>query len=218
MMQSFVRYFRVSTTGQATSGLGLEAQERDVQLYLDNYLDDEHEVIATFTEVDSGGKESRAELAKAIEVCKRNKATLIVSKVDRLSRDIHHLSGLMKDKRLDFRVASLPSADKNMLYFYGIMAEMERDFISTRTKAALAAAKARGVKLGGARPEAEARHKAVRDEADARAKTIAPTITSMRESGSTWDEIAMQLNAMSVPTARGGKWYGKTVLNAANRL
>ena len=66
MMQSFVRYFRVSTTGQATSGLGLEAQERDVQLYLDNYLDDEHEVIATFTEVDSGGKESRAELAKAI--------------------------------------------------------------------------------------------------------------------------------------------------------
>ena len=124
----------------------------------------------------------------------------------------------MKDKKLDFRVASLPSADKNMLYFYGIMAEMERDFISTRTKAALAAAKARGVKLGGARPEAEARHKAVRDEADARAKTIAPTITSMRESGSTWEQIAMQLNAMNVPTARGGKWYGKTVLNAANRL
>ena len=71
-----------------------------------------------------------------------------------------------------------------MLYFYGIMAEMERDFISTRTKAALAAAKARGVKLGGARPQAEARHKAVREEADARAKTIAPTISSMRESGS----------------------------------
>ena len=151
-MQSFVRYFRVSTTGQAASGLGLEEQERDVKLYLDNYLDDEHEVIATFTEVDSGGKESRAELAKAIDVCKRNKATLIVSKVYRLSRDIHHLSGLMKDKKLQFRVASLPSADKNMLYFYGIMAEMERDFISTRTKAALAAAKARGVKLGGARP------------------------------------------------------------------
>ena len=61
-------------------------------------------------------------------------------------------------------------------------------------------------------------HKAVRDEADARARTIAPTITSMRESGSTWDQIAKQLNAMSVPTARGGKWYGKTVLNAANRL
>lgn len=94
----------------------------------------EHKVIATFTEVDSGGKESRAELAKAIDACKRNEATLIVSKVDRLSRDIHHLSGLMKDKKLDFRVASLPSADKNMLYFYGIMAEMERDFISTRTK------------------------------------------------------------------------------------
>ena len=73
-------------------------------------------------------------------------------------------------------------------------------------------------KIGGASPEAEARHKVVRDEADARAKTIAPTITSMRESGSTWEQIAMQLNAMNVPTARGGKWYGKTVLNAANRL
>ena len=95
---------------------------------------------------------------------------------------------------------------------------MERDFISTRTKAALAAAKARGVKLGGARPQAEARHKAVREEADVRAKTIAPTITSMWESGSTWDQIAKQSNAMSVPTARGGKWHGKTVLSAANKL
>ena len=85
-------------------------------------------------------------------------------------------------------------------------------------RACCAVAKARGVKLGSARPKAEARHKAVREEADARAKTIAPTITSMRESGSTWDAIAKQLNAMSVPTARGGKWYGKTVLNAANRL
>ena len=78
------------------------------------------------------------------------------------------------------------------------MAEMERDFISTRTKAALVAAKELGVKLGGARPQAEARHKAVRKEADARAKTIAPTITSMRESGSTWDEVARQLSALSV--------------------
>lgn len=218
MMQRFVRYFRVSTNRQAASGLGLEAQERDVQLYLDNYLDDAHEVIATFTEVDSGSKENRAELAKAIDACKQNKATLIVSKVDRLSRDIHHLSGLMKDKKLQFRVASLPSADKNMLYFYGIMAEMERDFISTRTKAALAAAKARGVLLGGARPQAEARHKAVKQEADDRARTVGPVITSMREMGSTWDQIAQHLNALSVPTARGGKWYGKTVLNSYSRL
>jgi len=216
-MQKFVRYFRVSTRSQRQSGLGLEAQQRDVQLYLDSYLDEEHEVIATFTETDSGAKENRVELSKAIELCKKHNATLIVSKVDRLSRDVHHLSGLMKDKRLQFRVASLPNADKNMLYFYGIMAEMERDFISTRTKAALASAKARGVLLGGARPNQQARHEAVKQEADDRAKVVAPVITSMRKGGSTYEQIAKHLNELSVPTARGGKWYGKTVLNSHQR-
>ena len=128
------------------------------------------------------------------------------------------IATLMEEKRLEFKVASMPSADKFQLHIYAALAQQEREFISKRTKAALAAAKARGVKLGGARPEAEVRHQAVKDAADAHAKTIAPTITSMRKSGSTWDQIAKQLNAMSVPTARGGRWYGKTVLNAANRL
>ena len=144
-MQKFVKYYRVSTRSQGQSGLGIEAQQRDVQLYLDNYLNEEHEVIATYTEIDSGSKENRIELSKAIESCKKHNATLIVSKVDRLSSNLHQITGFMEDKKLELRVASLPNTDKPMHQFYGIMAEMKRDFISKRTKEALASAKARGV-------------------------------------------------------------------------
>ena len=217
-MQKFVKYYRVSTRSQDQSGLGIEAQQRDVQLYLDNYLNEEHEVIATYTEIDSGSKENRIELSKAIECCKKHNATLIVSKIDRLSRNLHQITGFMDDKKLELRVASLPNATKPMLQFYGIMAEMERDFISKRTKDALASAKARGVKLGGARPNQKARHEAVKKDADDRAKTVEPVIKAMRDSGNTWDQIAKHMNELSIPTARGGKWYGKTVLNAHQRL
>ena len=112
----------------------------------------------------------------------------------------------------------MPDADKPMLWIYGIMAEMERDFISKRTKDALASAKARGVKLGGARPNQKARHEAVKKDADDRAKTVEPVIKAMRDSGNTWDQIAKHMNELSIPTARGGKWHGKTVLNAHQRL
>ena len=96
----------------------------------------------------------------------------------------------MKYKQLEFRVASLPNADKPMLYLYGMMAEMERDFISKRTQEALASAKARGVKLGGARPNQKARYETVKKDADDRAKTVEPVIKAMRDSGNTQDQIA----------------------------
>ena len=124
----------------------------------------------------------------------------------------------MKDKKLEFRVASLPNADKPKLYLCGMMAEMERDFISKRTKEALASAKARGTKLSGARPNQKARQDAVKKDADDRAKTVEPVIKAMRDSGNTWDQIAKHMNELSIPTARGGKWHGKTVLNAHQRL
>ena len=105
-----------------------------------------------------------------------------------------------------------------MLWIYCIMAEMERDFISKRTKDALASPKAIGVKLGGARHNQKARHDAVKKDADDRAKTVEPVIKAMRDSGNTWDQIAKHMNKLSIPTARGGNWHNKTVLNAHRRL
>ncbi|MDC0096365.1 recombinase family protein [Amylibacter sp.] len=171
-----------------------------------------------YTEIDSGSKENSIELSKAKECCEKHNATLIVSKVDRLSRDLHQLSGYMKDKKLDFRVASPLNSDKPMLYFYGIIAEMERNFISERTKETLASSKARGDKPGRARPNQKARHDAVKKDADDLAKTVKPVIKAMRDSGNTWDQIAMHMNELSIPTARGGKCHGKTVLNANQSL
>ena len=100
--------------------------------------------------------------------------------------------------------------------FYGMMAKMERDIISKRTKEALA--KAKGIKLGGARPNQKARHDAVKKDADDRAKTVEPVFKAMCDSRNTWDQIAKHMNELSIPTARGGKWHGKTVLNAHQRL
>ena len=210
-MQKIVKYFRVSTSRQAASGLGLEAQERDVQLYLQEHAGVDYEIVGTFTDVESGRKADRPELINAIELCKATGAILLCAKLDRLSRSVAFIATLMEEKRLEFKVASMPSADKFQLHIYAALAQQEREFISKRTKAALAAAKARGVKLGGARPEAEVRHQAVKDAADAHAKTIAPTITSMRKSGSTWDQIAERFNSMKVPTARGGKVWSDCV-------
>jgi DNA invertase Pin-like site-specific DNA recombinase len=217
-MQKFVTYTRVSTKRQGDSGLGLEAQERDIQIFFENYADQPFEVVATFCDVDSGTKADRVELAKAVDLAKREKATLVVAKLDRLSRSVAFIANLMEDKRLDLCVASLPSADKAMLHLYAVMAEMERDFISKRTQAALQAAKARGVKLGGARPGSEARHAAVRAEADRQAARVGNTIRVSREAGMSYRQIAAQLNAMSVPTARGGQWHAPQVQRYHRRL
>jgi DNA invertase Pin-like site-specific DNA recombinase len=212
-MKQFVVYTRVSTKRQGDSGLGLEAQERDIDLYLTNYADVPHEVIGTFCDVESGTKHTRQEMDKAIDLVRQTGATLLVAKLDRLSRSVAFIATLMEDKRIDLIVASMPSADKFQLHIYAALAQQEREFISTRTKAALQAAKARGTKLGGARPNQQARHDAVKALALENANRVAPIIMDQIHGGKTYLYIAGQLNGLSVPTARGGLWYAGTVRN-----
>lgn len=217
-MQRFVLYKRVSTKRQGESGLGLDAQTRDIDLFLSSYADDPHEVIGTFTDVVSGKIEDRPELQKAIELAKSDGATLLVAKLDRLSRKASQLLALMDDRRLSLRVAQMPHADKFSLHIYAALAEQERDFISKRTKAALAEAKARGVLLGGRREGAKKRHEAVREQATRDALRVKDLIVPLRESGKTLQEIANSLNASKVTTPRGGKWHPTSVKNALDRL
>jgi len=206
----------VSTKSQGDSGLGLEAQERDINIYLDNYAQEPYEVIAEFSDVASGAKSDRPQLTEAIELSKETKATILCSKLDRISRDVEFIAGLIK--RVDFKVAQFPYADKFQLHLQAAMAEQELEFISLRTKAALAAAKARGVKLGGARANNQSRHEAVRKLADANAKRVMPIIVDSRKLGKSLREIAKVLNDLEVKTAKGGRWHQSTVHNYEKRI
>ncbi|NOD83765.1 recombinase family protein [Ruegeria sp. HKCCD6119] len=218
MTKKYVIYRRVSTRSQGESGLGLEAQDRDIALFLDNYSDVPFEVLGTFTDVLSGADAHRPELQKAIALAKSAGAELLVSKLDRLSRKVSQIAGLMDDSALKIRVASMPNADKFQLHIYAALAEQERDFISLRTKQALAAAKARGVQLGGLRDKTMKRNEAAKEAADAAAKRVASIIVPMRESGASFKKIADALNAANVPTPRSKQWAAMSVRNALNRL
>lgn len=217
-MQQFVVYRRVSTEEQGKSGLGLEAQTRDIDMFLAHYAETPFEVAAEFTEVQSGKDTERPELAKALDLCRKLGATLLVAKLDRLSRRVSQIATLMEDRRIRFRVASMPHADNFQLHIYAALAEQEREFISRRTKAALAEAKAKGKKLGGIRPKTEARNVAVKAQAEGYAQKVAGMVQPMRQSGKTLREIADTLNASGVQTSRGGKWSAAQVMRTLDRL
>ncbi|WP_412559220.1 recombinase family protein [Thalassospira sp. MIT1370] len=217
-MERYVIYKRVSTADQGRSGLGLEAQARDLALYLETYSPEPFEVIAEYVDVQSGKDDDRPELTKAIDHAKRDKAVLLVAKLDRLSRKVSFISQLMEDKRLDFRVASMPSADKFQLHIYAALAEQERDFISQRTKAALKQAKLRGQKLGGIRDKTMKRNEALKAQADIRAHKLEGIVKPLREQGATLRDIAASLNAAGISTPRGGDWQAVQVKRLLERL
>jgi DNA invertase Pin-like site-specific DNA recombinase len=216
--KKYVLYRRVSTKEQGKSGLGLEAQDRDMALFLDNYSDRPYEVLETFTDVESGANAHREELGKAVAMAKREGAELLVAKLDRLSRKVSFIAALMDDKALKIRVASMPNADAFQLHIYAALAEQERNFISLRTKQALAVAKSRGVKLGGLRDKTMQRNKVVKANADARAERVREIIEPMRDAGKTLRQIADALNAADVQTARGGVWGPSGVKHTLDRL
>lgn len=217
-MKQFVIYKRVSTREQGRSGLGLAAQDRDVAIYLKAYAEEPFEVLAEFTDIQTGGDDGRPELEKALELARKTGAELLVAKLDRLSRKVSFIAGLMDDKRLRLRVAAMPNADKFQLHIYAALAEQEREFISLRTKAALAEAKVRGTKLGGLRDKTDERNKAVQQQAQRNAQRVARIISPLREQGASLRKIAEALNTSGVPTARGGKWQASQVKRALERL
>ena len=213
-MTSFVAYYRVSTDRQGQSGLGLEAQRAAVEAFAKG------EVIAEFTEVESGRKSDRAQLAAALAAAKKAKATLVIAKLDRLARNVHFVSGLL-ESGVPFVCADSPEADRTWLQMSAVFAEWEARKISERTKAALVAAKARGVRLGSPTPAAgsKAGNEAIQARAQAFAQRVLPIINSIKSQGMTsLREIAAELSARGVQTARGGsQWHASQVGNLLAR-
>jgi DNA invertase Pin-like site-specific DNA recombinase len=208
----FVAYYRVSTDKQGKSGLGLEAQRKAVVDYLNGGT---WELMAEFTEIESGKKSDRPELAKALAAAKRCKATLVIAKLDRLARNVHFVSGLMETK-VRFVAVDMPEATPFMLHIYAAVAEQEARAISARTKAGLAIAKARGVKLG--KTGAEILAPKYRAEAKARAEQLAPVIRQLKQDGFSMRGIAAELDRRKVETPRGGAWHPQLVSRIVQRL
>jgi DNA invertase Pin-like site-specific DNA recombinase len=218
----FVAYLRVSTARQGKSGLGLEAQREAVQRFVAGRGG---RIIAPeYVEVESGKRNDRPELAKAIKRCRLTKATLVVAKLDRLSRNAAFLMTL-RDSDVDFIAADLPEANTMTVGVMAVVAQHEREAISARTKAALAAAKARGKKLGGRRPGAGniARYQrqgveAAQEQAAARLALVADDLRRLESEGLSLNAMAGKLNAMDIGTSRGGRWTATAVKRALARL
>jgi DNA invertase Pin-like site-specific DNA recombinase len=205
-MAAHIAYYRVSTDRQGASGLGLEAQRAAVLRHIGA-----GKLAAEYTEVESGKKHTnRPQLLAALQECRRRKATLVIAKLDRLGRNVAFISALM-ESGADFVCCDNPHANRFMLHMLAAFAEHEREQISQRTKAALAAAKVRGVKLGNPRPLealelARAVHIARRP-----APEVLNIIRSLEEKGMTYRAIARELNRLNIKTGRGCQWHGVTV-------
>jgi DNA invertase Pin-like site-specific DNA recombinase len=216
-MKPIVAYIRVSTARQGRSGLGLEAQRAALTRFCEA---EGYEIVAERLEVETGkgadALERRPELAKALSEAKRRKCPVLVAKLDRLSRDVAFIAGLMA-QRVPFIVAELgPEADPFMLHIYAALAEKERRLISARTKAALAAARDRGTRLG--RNGAERLAPAYQAQAVERAQALMPVVAEVRAEGaSSLREIAAGLNARGVTTAKGRLWSAMQVKRMLER-
>ncbi|HVM79917.1 MAG TPA: recombinase family protein [Stellaceae bacterium] len=210
MTRQFVTYQRVSTDKQGRSGLGLEAQASAVASYVASVGG---EVVGAYVEVESGRRDDRPELARALAACRKLKATLLIAKLDRLARSVHFISGLM-ESGVEFCAVDMPFAGRLTIHVLAAVAEHEREMISARTKAALGAAKARGVKLGSPNPAPAAALglASLRARAAAHAANVLPVVEAIRATGAlTLRQIAVALNARGLRTSRGGFWHPESV-------
>jgi len=218
-MRVFISYIRVSTKRQGLSGLGLEGQRAAVQQYVAGIGG---KVLREFVEIESGKRaDNRPQLAAALAACRVHKATLCIAKLDRLSRNLLFLAQMM-ESGAEFVCCDMPGANNFTLHIMAAVAQQEREAISARTRAALEAAKRRGVQLGGDRgatlttaqqrngnrTSAQVRSEAARQ----RAADLAPVIEEIRASGAvTLASIAAALNERGIPTARGSEWSAAQV-------
>jgi DNA invertase Pin-like site-specific DNA recombinase len=234
-MCRYVAYCRVSTAKQERSGLGLEAQQSAVDAFISAKAADA-QLLASFTEVESGKHSDRPELAKAMEKARLTGAVLLIAKLDRLSRDAHFLLGLQK-AGVRFVAVDMPEANELMVGIMALIAQAERKMTSARTSAALAEASKRVAvhgqrnhphikRLGNPNGAAHLRKlgnglavKAIVENANERASGLAATIAAIRAEGVTSaNGIAGALNAQHIDTPRGGKWTARSVLNVTARI
>jgi DNA invertase Pin-like site-specific DNA recombinase len=214
-MKNAVSYLRVSTQRQGASGLGLEAQRAAVEAFC---AANGYKLVEEFVEIESGRKDDRPVLARALVRARSSKALLVIAKLDRLARNVHFISGLM-ESGVAFAACDMPSATPLMLHVYAAVAEEEARAISARTKAALAAAKVRGVALGASNPASRnltpdasvrgaaasiASRRRLRDETNA---VVAEQIAELRQGGFSLREIAVTLNDAGHTTATGKPWH-----------
>lgn len=214
----FISYFRVSTARQGRSGLGIEAQRQAVAAYLTG-----RKPLAEFLEVESGRKSDRPMLAQALAACRVHRAVLVIAKLDRLARNVSFVSALM-EAGVEFVACDFPQANRLTIHILAAVAENETRLISERTRAALAAAKARGRTLGGFRGRAgtctdlEKARASRTAKAKQRAIDLAPTIEQLQSEGAhSLRAIAAGLNSRRIAAARGGLWSAAQVRSVLKR-
>ncbi len=218
-MKKYIAYYRVSTKQQGNSGLGLEVQKTMVR----NYLKENDILIDQFEEVESGKNDNRPQLLKAIEKSKNEGATLLIAKLDRLSRSAGFIF-LLKDSNVDFKCVDMPEANSITIGIMAVLAQEERELISKRTTAALQELKAKGIQLGNPgnlTPEARQmgseamRLKALQNENNRKATAL---IVSLRNAGNSYGKIADELNKSGFKTSKGCEFTSSQVLVLYDRF
>lgn len=212
MSRRFIAYYRVSTTKQGNSGLGLEAQVEAVQSYL---RQNNGVPLGEYVEIESGARSERPQLKMATDACRKEKAVLVIAKLDRLARNVHFISGLM-ESGIEFVAADNPHANRLMLHLLAAFAEHERDQISRRTKDALAAAKRRGATLGSF-----GKVLAQRNQMKAKnfARNLAPTLDAIDPARKlSLRNLASELNIRGSRTVSGACWNAMTVYRLKRRI
>jgi DNA invertase Pin-like site-specific DNA recombinase len=217
----YVSYLRVSTDAQGATGNGIDAQRKAIA---DFVAAEGSIIVREFLEVESGSDNERPVMQEAMIYAQLRNAVLLVKTLDRISRDLHFITALEKSE-VAFKIVDMPSADSFTLHIYGSLAERERQLISIRTKAALAAVKAKGVSLGNPEhltDDARAKGRQVsiekrRKGADNFASMIGPIIKGHRADGLAYDAIAARLNGEGLKTKKGGEWHGMSVKRLLDR-